>query len=268
METRLPDHSKGLRGYSSLFVVGWRAAPTTGLVEQTGTIIVKRTYTIDRRRGALTPADSPEPVFLTDEPVGAEAPEKPPLRFEHDLASFKPEADVVVLGFPGPAGAMARVLVGGQEWLARTLGAGERHLFGWASRTESPRLGYAGTFAGKPALPADFDNRFFSGYRRDARATPAPPSLPPRARIVIEREGAAGYSFDLRDDVGEAAYCCYTGSGPDREALWRRHGLPMTLDTLVVEPERDRCYLVWRGVWPFAGHAAETYRLLLVQAAA
>lgn len=271
METRLPDHGTGQRGYSSLFVAGWRRSPATGQIEQTGTLIVKRAYTIDRWAGALEPAQDPQRLFMADEPdepAGAGAPGQALPRYEHDLASFKPEADVVVLDYVASAGTPARVVVGGQIWLARTLGEGERHLFGWSPRAEGPRHNQAGTFTDQPTLPADFKNAFFCGYRRDARTAPAPPALPPGTRVVVERGAAPGYGFTLRDDVGRAAFYTYAGAGPDREGQWRRHELPMVLDTLVVEPERDRCALVWRGVWPFGAYPEASYRLLVVEVAA
>jgi hypothetical protein len=39
----------------------------------------------------------------------------------------------------------------------------------------------------------------------------------------------------------------------------------MNLDTLVVEPESNRCYAVWRGVWDFEEVPVEAYRRLIVE---
>ncbi len=61
-----------------------------------------------------------------------------------------------------------------------------------------------------------------------------------------------------------AQFRYHRGSGADDERYWRSQNVPMHLDTLVIEPEIDRCYAVWRGVWNFDEHVDDVYRRLIV----
>jgi hypothetical protein len=62
METRFPEHP----GYAGQFVVGMRRR--AGVLERTGTAVLKRTYAIDPAAGTLAPAEEALPVFMTDRP--------------------------------------------------------------------------------------------------------------------------------------------------------------------------------------------------------
>lgn len=195
------------------------------------------------------------------------------LRYEHDLAAFKPQGDVMVLGFTSIVG-VSRVQVNGTTWLERNVltgGVREKAMFGWESRTGSLRKEEAGTYPDDPnayplsdPLPADFSNRFFNGYQRSALQLAALPYLPAAAQILIEREADSDYCFGLRGDRASAAYYYYNGSGPDEEGNWQSRDVEVNLDTLVIEPEANRCYAVWRGVWPFDLHPDGAYRRLVV----
>jgi len=203
------------------------------------------------------------------------------LRYEHDLAAFKPEGDVIVLGFtempspPPPAGVDVRVLVDNDEWFRRTLnGDRQKAVFGWEPRVASARKDEAGTFDPLPSdtLPADFNNLFYNGYRRanleEGITANSPFSyLPKVAQIEIKRDDIVDYRFTLRGDTAAATYY-YTGIGSDEESNWRSQSVTMNLDTLVIEPENNRCYAVWRGVWPFDNHPEDAYRRLVVEASA
>ena len=197
-------------------------------------------------------------------------------RYEHDLAPFKPQGDVVVIGFTGLA-VEGRLLVDGDLWLRRTVvnagGVREKALFGWQPRLTAPRKDEAGDVAAAATavppvpLPTDFDNRFFNGSLRPpvAQAVPAP-YLPAAAEIRVERGTAADYRVRLRGDRAVATYRAYSGTGPDDEAAWDQRTIDMDLDTLVVEPEGHRCYVVWRAVWPLDEHPEGAYRRLVVEA--
>ncbi|MCP4709351.1 MAG: DUF2169 domain-containing protein, partial [Planctomycetes bacterium] len=54
--------------------------------------------------------------------------------------------------------------------------------------------------------------------------------------------------------------------GPDDDTAWIKQSVTMNPDTLVIEPEIDRCWIVWRGVWPFDNHNEDAYRRLKVEA--
>ena len=197
-------------------------------------------------------------------------------RYEHDLAPFKPQGDVVVFGFTDLA-VEGRLRVDGGLWLRRTVvnagGVREKALFGWQPRLTAPRKDEAGDVAAAATavppvpLPADFDNRFFNGSQRPPVAQVVPvPYLPAAAEIRVERDTAADYRVRLRGDRAAATYHAYRGTGPDDEAAWDQRTIDMDLDTLVVEPEVHRCYAVWRAVWPLDQHPEGAYRRLVVEA--
>ena len=199
------------------------------------------------------------------------------LRYEHDLAPYKPEGDLIVLGFAAVTG-LCRLLVDGVARLSRNVGSSDqKSLFGWEPRVDSPREAEAGTITDDPndlppewpvvdpardPLPADFNNRFYNGYRRDAGA--GLPYLPASAHIQIERDGDIDYDFTLPGENISAIYYYHTGDRPDESHRWHRQPVTMNLDTLVIEPDGSRCYCLWRGLWDFDAHPPDAYRRLLV----
>jgi hypothetical protein len=198
------------------------------------------------------------------------------LLYEHDLASFKPEGDLIVLGFADVMGVSA-VSVNGVAWLRRTVMPTEKALFGWEPRKDGPRKEAAGSFPTEPdayplsdPLPADFRNHFYNGYRRTNVdvSLPASSYVPPAAQIEITRGTVSPYRFALRSDRPTAAYSYYSGRGQDEAHSWLSESIAMNLDTLVIEPEKNRCYALWRGAWPFDAHREDAYRRLAVQAPA
>ncbi|MCB8952949.1 MAG: DUF2169 domain-containing protein [Ardenticatenales bacterium] len=201
------------------------------------------------------------------------------LRYEHDLAPDKPAADLIVLGFATVTG-LCRLLVDGTARLSRNVtSSDQKALFGWEPRVNSPREAEAGGFTDDPnnlppewpitnpardPLPAAFNNRFYNGYRRDAGAPP--PHPPAAAHIQIERDGTMDYDFTLPGETINATLYTHTGDRPDAANRWHRQPIPMTLDTLVIEPDDDRCTCVWRGLWDYDAHPPDAYRRLLVTA--
>lgn len=208
------------------------------------------------------------------------------LRYESDLAAFKPEADLIVLGYDGAADVVAAV--DGADWLKRTIpaGAADKAAFGWESRADPGlRKAAAGTIVVPPrpvppdtppttTLPPDFDNAFYNAFRRDAvilvNGVRAPASfvLPdPRSVIRLTRTAGPGYQVQLRGDVASAVLST-SDSATDDASRWLRTAVPMTLDTILLEPDVDRCELLWRGAWPFDDAPIESYRALTVTASA
>lgn len=189
------------------------------------------------------------------------------LHYEHDLAAYKPAGDLVVLAF-NALGA-ATLTVNGQLRLSRVVLAGEADLFGWQLRDAEPREsegGFTGaTFPLAAPLPPSFQNRYCNGFLRSALQGASAPFLPSAARVLINRT-ATLYGFTLGAETISATYTYYPGSGPDEECSWRRQPVAMNLDTLVIEPESNRCYAVWRGVWNFAEQDPGNYRRLIVAA--
>lgn len=274
METVFPTAT----GYEGFFLVGFRKT-ANAITQRTGTVVLKRTYDVDPVAGVLRPSANALPIFFTDTPD----------LYEHDLAPFKPQGDVIVLGFANVLG-LNQMLVNNAVWFQITLPLlppqlQPTSLFGWEPRVASPREKQAGEFSKKkedyppqwpvidPArdpLPAGFQNVFYNGYSRST-AQPAAipfPYLPRDADIHIERSAGSSYRFRLGSEAITAAYFSYTGSGPDIEQTWQRTAVAMNLDTLVIEPEHNRCYAVWRGVWPLDEHPESDYRRLVVEASA
>jgi hypothetical protein len=228
------------------------------------------------------------------------------LRYENDLAPVKPFVDIIVLGNTASTGVWrVRVKPywgdGNPEpawddtmiWLERTNPPiDQKAMFGWQPKddgnTEGSRQRDAGNFSTDPndlppewpdpapnrnPLPADFSNTFYCGQLRLTTPTvtvsrqQAPP-LDTRARIRVEIDNgvSTNYEVQLSDETLAAVLDTYSGSGPDEEAAWQRTPITLQLDTLTMEPERNRCYLVWRGAWNFDAFAVEHYRRLTVTA--
>ncbi|MGA1870558.1 MAG: hypothetical protein ACMUJM_18640 [bacterium] len=219
------------------------------------------------------------------------------LRYEHDLAPFKPEVDLIVLGFTDAAGECS-VEVNNDIWFTRTLsinGARQKAMFGWEPRVNNEHPEYrqdmAGSFSEEgddyppqwpvtdptrdplPGEPDPFNNIFFNGYRRstfDGTLTASTPflfeNLPESAQIRIKQGNGNDYGFSLRGDTSSATYSYYNGTGLDTQDNWQSEPVTMNIDTLVIEPEKNRCYIVWRGVWNFDKHNEGDYRRLLVKA--
>lgn len=216
------------------------------------------------------------------------------LRFENDIVPFKPECDLIVLGFSDITGA-CRVKVNDKIWFQRDVslnGAREKALFGWQPRTNE-RKDKAGGYSSNPdhyppewpfndpshdplpGGPGDtrtppFENIFYNGYRRttvDERIVAYTPFayLPASAHVIIKRDNGSNYSFKLPENTILTNYYYYGGTGPDKEDCWKSKSVSMNLDTLVVEPEKNHCYILWRGVWPFDEHSEGNYRRLEVK---
>jgi hypothetical protein len=280
METVFPDTP----GFEGFFLVGHRKNPAnTAQLQRVGTVVLKRTYDVDASGsdpalGSLSPSADPLPVFVKDEPVpGSEGLSN--LRYEHDLMPYKPEADLIVQGFtdvpPPGSGATSdcRVFVNGAKWLQRLLNAApDTALFGWEPRDDGPRKA-EGAFPDdpddyplEPPLPPGFNNRYYNGYSRTARVPATLPYYAPGSEVFVERDGAADYGFTLRNESVTVTVHVYSGKGPDKESRWMRKPVAVNLDTLVIEPDEDRCYVVWRGVWQYDEFPEDTYRRLVVEA--
>jgi hypothetical protein len=158
----------------------------------------------------------------------------------------------------------------------------EKAAFGWESRADpgarKDALGVAPYPADQPPPPplrADFRNEFYNAFRRDAvivdangDRTPAAFVGPdPRSVIELQRPPAADYQVTLRGDVATAVLST-SAAVTDDASRWQRAAVPMTLDTILLEPDVDRCELVWRGTWPFDDAPVESYRALTVSASA
>lgn len=196
------------------------------------------------------------------------------LYYESDLMPFKPEGDVIVLRFADQSG-VNRVRVNGSDWLERSVSTNgdglDKALFGWEPRAVDPRKSEAAfpeddsAYPLPEALPGGFNNRFYNGYRRDSLQLSTLPYFSPGDQIRIQRPGPSNdYGFTLGNETVTAQVRYYRGYGSDDERYWHSQNIPMHADTLVIEPEKNRCYVVWRGAWDFDAHPENTYRQLVV----
>ncbi len=284
MDTVFPDAP----GFAGFFLIGFRkdpGAPT--LTRRTGTFVLKRAYDVigGPLSGALVPASSPAEIVMADETDDADN-----VLYESDVAPYKPLGDLIVLGFTATTG-LHQLRVAGTARLQRDLlVAGEPALFGWEPRVNEDhperRQDQAGGFSEDPndyplEFPFDdpirdplpggpgdpralFDNRFHNGYSRTA-AIGSLPHLAAGQVVEIRRDGNPVYTLTLGAEQVAAHVELYTGKGADKANRWRREPVTaIALDTLTLEPDDDRCALVWRGVWDYDVHPADAYRRLVV----
>lgn len=158
-----------------------------------------------------------------------------PIRYEHDLAIYKPSTDIVVLGKPEPLSPPPPGGVGPiGSWVERVrLGSAimsdsfsnllnRPFTFGWQSRVNSARgernpidaaTGYAGFFgadgtAFDPStmkLPDRFNNLFFNGgLYRSADSPPRPVFAHPPVGTTITVESTATYQVGI-DIISQTA---------------------------------------------------------------
>jgi len=270
-------------------IIGPRVAPGAGplghqsQVQQVLVAIVKGTFADDDPSATPLPPDQQLGICAADDPfVPGNFTE---LRYEHDLAAFKPRTDVVVLGAPAPPDPnpipgthFERVALGVAQMITTPPFPSSRVTFGWQSRTEGPRLSLAGDAENfDPAtmlLPLQFENRFFNGGLYTTGSQPA--FTHPASGATVRVETSARYSLsgggsELRTEVHELhlpdpfprAVITYR-SGSSLTASLASQPLPMVADTIVYDKATGHFYVVWRGVWDFASVPADRYvRLVL-----
>lgn len=243
---------------------------------EVATVIVKGTFVFGARlKIDPVPPDQQVDVTMVDEHWGV--PGQSPVRYESDLAIFKPTTDIIMTGFAQDSrkhrikkvdvslsvGQYSKALtVQNSDTLEKIplhnteLLAGEKRWvfsqrkrdgFGFAPRHEQPRLAFAGTYdeawenSRAPFLPADFDYRFFQA---------AYPGL-------ISRDYLRG------DEPIQL-----TNASPDGPITSRLPGVMVevevrldkapertsaALDTVILNPEERRLILIWRKMAPIYG---------------
>jgi hypothetical protein len=147
---------------SHFFLVGPRVPPGGAFpqVEQVGTLVIRQ-----RLDAAGTQMDAGD-VLVADEPFAGG-----PVRFEAEIATWKPEPDVVIVGAaPAPA-APSPLNSYGTVTLTRAGSAGPgtayARAFDWLPRGKGPRLALAGQ-----AAPPLADGSTLNGFDADAFALP------------------------------------------------------------------------------------------------
>jgi hypothetical protein len=302
MKTSFP----GDIGFSGMYLNGYRREPPTGSEQLVGTVVVKRNYQISGNQ--LVPQTDPFGIRLTDElklpgqatqielPGPKEGCEGCLSRYEHDIAVYKPLADLVVIddyllshnyqvSVQGEGGSS-------QLWFNRTINSPQppppdldaaEHIFGWLPRGGSVREGEGNLQITLPdddtAIDVpnmrDFNNQFFNGSRRDFTPTYPPFTGFPQDQFqagdsismtrtrLVDAQSDIIFDFVLGQENIYANVYLYSGRGPDKERYWCvERPIDFRLDTLVVTPSQDNAYVVWRGVWDHAQFPANNYRKL------
>jgi hypothetical protein len=170
--------------------------------------------------------------------------------FESDMVPQKPEADLIVIADAPPL--PISLAVNGVTQLSQAA-LPQKELTGlaWEDRQTNPRKAEGGDFGAMTQdLPDAFQNSYYNGYRRNRRQVAAIQHLSPGDKVSVTREAGPAYGFTLPPDTPVAVQSWFTGDGPDDPCLWKSRPLPMALDTLVVEIDRNRAYTVWRATWP------------------
>ena len=240
------------------------------------TVIAKGTFSLPQHgRAEPLPAAEQSELVMADEYWGE--PGSSPVKYESELAPFKPGTDLLLLGNACAAdGQPARrfeveFTVGATskrrsffswsrqdsfplhavDWqLKEDKWKGAKHPkegFGFFPKQVPARARLAGTYDDawkkerSPFLPADFDYRFFQAAYPDLRCFPYL-----RGDEVVQVTGLT---------PGPPLTAALPGLGFEVEALIRKERLKATanLDTLIVEPGRHRLCLLWRTVFQVNG---------------
>jgi hypothetical protein len=170
--------------------------------------------------------------------------------YESDLVAFKPEADLIVIADAPPL--PISIAVNGTIRMSQeAILPLELTGLGWENRVGTTREGQGGDFtAMTQTLPDAFQNVYYNGYRRNRRQGGDVPYLQAGDQIEIVRHDGGRYAFTLPTDTPSLRHQWFIGEGADDPCLWRVRSAAMDLDTLVVEPDRNEAYAVWRAVWP------------------
>ncbi|MFT4653175.1 MAG: hypothetical protein ACI82S_000818 [Patiriisocius sp.] len=287
MKTQFPTET----GFSGIYINGYRRNPSGDNAQLMGTAVVKRHYQINA--GALLAIQDPDEIGIQlsdrQKDVLYDGKTNAISVYEHDLAIYKPLADIIVRD-DYLVGHRYQLLVepstgGVQSWFSRTIDSpaplpadadAQENVFGWQPRYQGVRFDQGSvpeTFPNPaPVVPdmSAFDNRFFNGYRRDFAQAGFPQnqiqagdSISMTRTLLGETQSDTLFEFSLGQESIRANLYLYSGKGPDKDRYWCVHTLSdVRLDTLVITPSISRVYAVWRAVWDYASYPSENYRKL------
>lgn len=247
-----------------MFLRGFRA-PASGtdnvnpVGEEVGVFIARQVFGVDGQPRA------PGKVLDTDQPFDPAKPEGP-FRFESELATTKPELDVVIVDnlgnfLSGPEIADANVAdiivtkIFGDVRIDSGAGFGPligRHL-GWWPRGSDPRKGLAGREtgpAGDPTALESFDAHQFKLPAMYFNAFNAGNSVPGQPPLVtgnrLRFEPGMGTAFEAAIPAGPVL-----AVSQDGEPLDPPLNLSPRVDTIVLDRADASLTFVWRAVFPW-----------------
>lgn len=251
--------------------------------------IVKATFAIDDPSATPLPSNQQIALLKQDVFFPSSGPSSGPMRYESDLAVFKPQTDVVVLGAPappqpGPLGGTWTETVQSNGTAMQNAFPLPSHppppdpplTFGWEDRLQDPRKGYAGACdVFKPdtmKLPLTFNNLFWNGGTYQG---PQPLFGHPAPGAIFVVQTSAQYSVAgntvtqtkshqlcLPNSAPQAVITYRTGAAPN--APTTSQALEMDVDTIVYDKDAAQFYAVWRGVWEYSSVPADRYVSLVL----
>jgi len=274
-------------GCSGIYLTGQRKSAVADTAQLLGVFVLKRHYRISA--GRLLPEPDADGLRLSDEMVSFSynSVQYSTASYQADIAVYKPYADLIVRNYytPGDSCSVHVATDGAAEqlWLSRSGGVGNnpetgmpdpdllRHMFGWENRGLSPRRQLAAIqinddpveFA-PPAQAPVFDNAFFNSYRRNFARPGYPVSaFSHNSQVRISRTGHSPLQFSLSTGQISAQLWLADKKHPDKKRYWCRHQITnIRADTLVVSPDEQRAYMLWRGIWPYEQFETKSYRQL------
>ncbi len=242
------------------------------------TNIVKGTFSFSRNQ-PLKIAEEQVPITMADEYWGE--PGQSPIKYESDLAVFKPTTDLILLGYAynynrqkikeasvyfsigsntkkavvkseEPTGKIPLYLLEdfytkrGLLKLKQT-GTG----FGFYPRQFKPRVKYAGTYDEQwkkersPFLPRDFDYRFFQSAYPELITQKYLKGNEKVYAVNVWADGPIKFNIP---DITLRLKTIFEQKLIEEDAM---------LDTVILEPEENRALLIWRQMIPCQGMTME-----------
>ena len=241
------------------------------------TNVVKATFSLSSNR-SIAIANEQVPITMADEYWGE--PGTTPIKYESDLAVFKPSTDLILLGFAyhykGKKIKKAVVLFGAGStrkkatitsyqpsdrlplYLLEDFGQKKSLFpskhgngFGFYPKQYKPRVKYAGTYDDRwreercPFLPEDFNYHFFQAAYPELISKR---HLDGNERVFAENVSPDGpIVFDL-PGISIRVKTIF------EQKLIEGKGI---LDTVILEPEEKRVLLIWRQMVPCQGMTME-----------
>jgi hypothetical protein len=237
------------------------------------TNIVKGTYTISTHR-SLAIADDQVPITMADEYWGE--PGVSPVKYESDLAVYKPSTDLILLGFAYPykgkkikkadvnfgvgstkknatvkssqtADRLPLYLMDNFRAKKSFFNSNKPNGFGFYPKQYKPRIQYAGTYDDQwqkercPFLPKDFDYRFFQAAYPELIT---PKYLRGDESFFAENVSPNGPIVSDLPGINIRVKTIFEQKVIEENAQ---------LDTVILEPEENRVSLLWRQMIPCQG---------------
>lgn len=272
--------------YRTQFILGHRVDPS----EKIGVVIVKGTFK-NLENPSRVPKEDQVEIFKKDEFFQ----DSKELRYESDFVPLKPFVDVIVIApmeiveWPEDAVSITwRSTIATDAKLERSKDHGlafeelpfhRQAIFGWAARSEAPRIDEAGDVKNyKPSvgkdLPDNFQNLFYNGFERGITRGASFSQLESSAKLAVQSDFLVKYENGKDEHLNRKDFTVQLPSAEefpsvqriemDDHGVERVHPIPMVLDTIIIEFAIDRCLLLWRGSWSFNDDKADQYKKVIV----